>query len=172
MIQKFTLSIVALALTVGAYAFLSSGCSSANQADTKLIAQIAVQYGVGKVLENNPSYAQRVADIAGEVSKAAGGESSTVAAVMELARSKIDWTKLSPADRTLVNTLLLTIQSELTRRIQDGVLSPEKALLVQEVAGWIEAAAKLYVEEPPSAPGALGLAAPGCPIAGDTTSAG
>lgn len=134
---------------IAGIATVQTGCTSTGQADTKLIAQLAVSYGVGKVLENNPDYAERVAAIADEVGEAAGGEASTVDAVMQLAREKIDWAKLAPADANLVNILLITIEAELTKRVERGILSPDKALLVQEVAGWIATTARAYV--PPSA---------------------
>jgi hypothetical protein len=142
-IPFLTSALCALCLLCGS--LLLPGCTTAGRPDTMLIAQVAVTYGVGKVLENNPDYAGRVAAIAAEVGKAAGGEASTVSAVMQLARTKIDWSELTPADATLVNLLLITVEVELTKRVEAGVLSPEKALLVQEVAGWIENAARAYV---------------------------
>jgi len=136
---------VGAVLSIGAVAALQSGCVSPPSTDAKLVAQVSVTFGVGKVLENNPSYAPRVVQIAEEVAAAAAGEASTVDLVMSLAREKIDWANLSPADRTLVNTLLLAIEDQLRRRIESGVLSPEKALLVRELATWIADAARLYV---------------------------
>jgi len=138
---------LALVITLGAFA---PGCTTTGDARTKLVAQIAVQYAVGKVIENNPSYAPRIAQIASEVGAVAGGEASTVSAVIALARAKIDFGKLSPADVTLINTLLSVVEAELEARVSAGVLSPEKAASVREVAGWIEQAALSFVPSSPA----------------------
>lgn len=145
MIPMKTIVSAVVSFVVGLLGLLQSGCATSGDARGKLVAQLAVQYAVGKVLENNPDYAPRVAAIAREVGAAAGGEASTVSAVMALARAKIDFSKLSPADVTLVNTLLTVVEAELAARIDAGVLSPEKAASVKEVAGWIEQAALAYV---------------------------
>ena len=151
------INIKAMIRSVGAFlasvcvvfaSFVTSGCATTGDARGKLIAQLAVQYAVGKVLENNPTYAPRVAQIAAEVGAAAGNEASTVPLVMALVRGKIDFAKLSPADVTLVNALLTVVEAELTARIEGGVLSPDNAVKVREVAGWIEQAARAYVPSP------------------------
>lgn len=120
------------------------GCTSTGRADSKLIAQIGVSFAVGKVIENNPAYAPRIAEIAAHVVEIAGQQSTSVPLVIQAARDAIDWEKLSPADTTLAKTLLLAVEVELQRRVSDGVLPEEMALAVAEVAGWIERAARGY----------------------------
>lgn len=126
---------------------LTSGCAITGEARGRLVARIAVQYAVGKVVENNPGYAPRIAQIAAEVGAAAGdGASASVGAVMALARAKVDFSRLSPADVALVNTLLSVVEAELEARVAGGALSGELALRVKEVAGWIEEAARWYTK--------------------------
>lgn len=138
-----------LPLIILGLAFAAPGCTTTGRPDAKIVAQLGVSYAVGKVIENNPTYAPRIAEIARHVGAAASGESSTVAAVIDLARAQVDFTGMSPADQTLVNTLLLAVQLELERRIEAGALPPDLAASVREVAGWIETAAVAYL--PPAA---------------------
>jgi hypothetical protein len=139
------LPLCAICALCGALA-LQPGCAtSSSSPNTELIAQAAVVYATSKVVENNPDYAPRIAAIAGEIRKTASGDGvDTVAAVIAIARARIDWSKLSPADTALVNLLLDAVSAELTARLGAGVLPPDKALVVAKVAGWIEKAAIAY----------------------------
>lgn len=121
-----------------------------QEARQELIAKTGVQYATAKVLENNPDYAERIASIAGGIREVAAGDgANTVALLMQMARDKIDWDKLSksPADVVAVNLLLDAVQLELTARLGEGVLPPDKALVVGKVAGWIEGTARLYMPQ-------------------------
>lgn len=125
-------------------------CTTTGQ-PSPVVAQIAVEYAVMKFCENNPSHAPRVAEIARNVKAAASGNvSATVATLDALVRSQIKWEKLTPADTQLVNLLLDAIEAELTARVGAGTLDPQKLLVVQQVAGWIETAAS--VTQPPAVP--------------------
>jgi len=94
------------------------------------------------VIENNPTYAPRIAAIAADVRAVSSGEASTtVDAVIALARAKIDWSKLSPADAALVNLLLDAVKAELIARLGEAELPTDKPLAVAKIATWIEQAA-------------------------------
>lgn len=126
-----------------ALAFSFVGCTTtADSPSREVLAQAAVVYATAKVIENNPAYAPRIAQIAAEVRAVSSGEAATtVDMVVALARSKIDWAKLSPADTALVNLLLDAVKAELTARLGAAELPTDKLLVVAKVAGWIEQAA-------------------------------
>lgn len=121
------------------------GCTTTAGGKSTLspvVAQIAVQYGVMKVVEKNPAYGPRIVQIAQSVKEAAKGNvSATVATIDALIRSQIHWEKLSPADTQLVELTLSAIEAELEARVGAGVLAPDKLLVVSQVAGWISDAA-------------------------------
>ncbi len=128
-------------------AFVFSGCQTTPghkpSVSTELVAQAAIQIGVMKVVENNPTHASRIVEISKQVREAVGADTSvTVAAINALIRSKIDMTKLMPSDKLVVDLLLAAISSELNRQIGDGILNSEQVVLVGKVAGWIESAAQ------------------------------
>jgi len=99
-------------------------------------------YATAKVVENNPAYGPRIAQIAAEVKSVASGEAfASVDLLMQFVRAKIDWTKLSPADAALANLLLDAVKAELVARLGAVQLPEEKLLVVAKVANWIEQAA-------------------------------
>lgn len=124
-----------------AVALALAGCvttGTTGHAATKL----TVQYATIKVLDKNPAYAARAAEIAGTVRKAASGEASTVDTLIALARAEIQWGELDAADSLLLNELLNFIAAELRQRVGDGPIAGDKGLAVAEFASWIEQAAK------------------------------
>lgn len=137
--MKNTLITLALGLALA----LSVGCqSTGSNPSGEVLAQAAVVYATAKVIENNPAYAPRIAQIAAEVRAVSAGEAATtVDMVISLARAKIDWASLSPADAALVNLLLDAVKAELTARLGAAELPTDKLLVVAKVAGWIEQAA-------------------------------
>jgi C4-type Zn-finger protein len=117
-----------------------AGCTTTSI--PPIAAQVAVQYATLRVLEDHPEYAPRILEITSSVRQAAAGDASaTVAMIDSLIRSQINWSKLSPADAMVVNTLLLAIRSELEQRIGSGVLDSQAMLTIAQVATWIEQAA-------------------------------
>ena len=124
-------------------AFSFTGCQSTGSgASRELLAHAAVTIATAKVIENNPTYAPRIAAIAADVRAVSSGEASTtVDAVIALARAKIDWSKLSPADAALVNLLLDAVKAELIARLGEAELPTDKLLVVAKIATWIEQAA-------------------------------
>lgn len=132
---------------IAALALLFSGCATtAGQSSdqTKLLAKVAVSYAVIKVADKHPEKAAKILAISHEVRAIAGGESfNTVDLLMAFVRANVDFSKLDPADRMLAGILLDTIGAQLKDRVGSGVLTPDKLLIVGEVAGWIEDAARL-----------------------------
>lgn len=143
------MKILATALVLSSLLF--SGCQSTGGIDPatkELLVNATIVYTTAKVLENNPTYAPRVAEIAASIGALAKGDTaSTVAALITIARDKINWEELnkSPADASLVNLLLQTLQTELTARLGANPLPPDKLLKVAEVAALIEATARGFI---------------------------
>lgn len=122
--------------------FLTSGCQTIKERPA--VAQLAVQYATIKVVEKNPDRAARVIEIAAYIKANAGNSSAASVALLEVAvRKQIDFERLDAADTFLVDTLIGLVRDELVARLGDGPLSPENALIVAQVAGWIEDAAKM-----------------------------
>ncbi len=104
----------------------------------QIIAKLAVQYAVIKVVENNPAKAARVVDIAREVRDLAGKDgANTVDLLMALVRAKVDFSKLDAADTLLANALIDTIGAQLKERVGAGTLGTDKLPIVAEVANWV-----------------------------------
>lgn len=129
-----------VALGAGAMLLALPACQTVEQHPG--LAQLAVQYATVKIAQNNPDHVPRIVAIAGQVRAAAGGDSAnTVDMLVALARTKIDFAQLDPADRLLVDALLAEVGAQLRERLGPGLLGPEQLLVVAQVAGWIEAAA-------------------------------
>lgn len=117
-------------------------CSTIS--DRPILAQLAVQYAVVKVLDNNPDFAPRVVEIATFVEENAGASQATTVLVLEqLVRAQINWDRLDAADRILVDALIAAVREELVARLGDGPLTGDNVLVVKQVAGWIKTAALL-----------------------------
>lgn len=137
--MKTKITVLPAILAISCVSFLAS-CSTVSE--RPILAQVAVQYATIKVLENNPEHAPRVVEIARFVRENAGNSTASSVALLEAAvRAQIKWEKLDPADTVLVDLLIVTVRDELTARLGDGPLSPEQALVVAQVAAWIESAA-------------------------------
>lgn len=137
-----------LLAVIGGAGCATTGNEAVDTARRDALVQVAVTYGTAKVLEKNPTYAARVAEIAGHIKATASGDGfATVDAAIAAARGLIDWSKLSQADQTLVNSLLGVVRAELIARLGEGQLPVDRLVVVAQVAGWIEATALSYVPE-------------------------
>lgn len=131
-----------------AAALLQPACNIITE--RPVLAQVAVEYATIKVVQERPEYAARVIEIAGFLRDHAGDTAATSVALLEVAvREQIQWEKLDAADSRLVDLLIAAVREELVARLGDGPLSPENALIVAQVAGWIVDAATSVA--PPSA---------------------
>ena len=142
--MKTNLKMILLAAAVWALpavlVVLQTGCESTEASSP--IARLAVQYATIKVVQNNPEHAARVVEIATALEKDAGNTVAVTVVLLEtIVRSQIRWENLDAADTALVDVLILTVRDELTQRLGTGILGPEQALVVAQVAGWIRDAA-------------------------------
>ncbi len=143
--QKFrSLFVAALVCCLSvSCSFLSTGCATTANGDRSLLVHAGVSYATAKVIKGDAERAQRVVAIAGAVRQLAGNEQvESVALLDAYIRGRIDWTKLDAADQVLVNVLLLEVRNVLEKRIGADPITGAKLLVVAEVAGWIEDAAR------------------------------
>lgn len=146
LLQLLALCSFAVALPIAQTGCTTAGTSAISPDQTKLLAKVAVQYAVLKVAEKHPDKAAKILEISHAVRAVAGSDGfNTVDLLMDFVRVKANIASLSPADQLLAGTLLDAIQAELKAKIGNGTLTTDKLLIVGEVAGWIEDAAKLGV---------------------------
>lgn len=126
--------------------FLHTGCattSASADADRSLLVHAGISYAVAKVVKGDADRAARIIAISGAVRQVAGdAQVESVALLDAYIRAKIDWSKLDAADQVLVNLLLERIKARLESKLGAGPLTGAKLLVVAEVAGWIEDAAR------------------------------
>jgi hypothetical protein len=128
-------------LALGAFAFCAlfsfSGCETTS-GQQKIVAKLAVQYAVLKVVDRHPEKAARIVEIAKEVKALAGADgANTVDLLVVLIKSKVNFSKLDAADTLLANALIETIGEQLRERVGSGTLGTDKLPIVAEVATWV-----------------------------------
>lgn len=127
---------------------LFSGCASTGTSGQmpeqgKIAARIAVTYATMKVIEKKPGYAGQIVAIAGLVRQVTSGDKVTTVALLDtFIRSQIDFSKLSPADAMVVSILLDEVKIQLEAKVGTGQFNSANLVVVSEVVGWIETAAK------------------------------
>lgn len=138
--MKTAIISVLLAISIGL-----AGCATTAQTDqTKLIAKLAVSYAVIKVTDKHPEKAAKILEISKAVKAIAGSDGfNTVDLLIAYIKTRVDLSKLDAADRLLASALIDEIGIQLKSRIGADVLTPDKLLIVGEVAGWVEEAATL-----------------------------
>ena len=118
-------------------------CSTLQSNDMR--AQLAVTYAAEKIIRTEPARAVRVLD---EVEKARAylisDEPVTIAALDRSVKSRINWEKLDPADRVLINAVLIEARERLEFEIGSGVLDEAQRVKVGAVLDWIAATAQQY----------------------------
>jgi len=144
-------------LMLFALSFHFSGCMTTPEGvrtftpQGKLYGRLGASLAVAAFAAKEPEHLPRLADIAGQIRlQAADGAFSSVDAVFAAVREKIDWEKLHPADRPLIEDLLAALEAELRQRIPQVELASAHLLTVAEVAGWIEDSARARLEIPPA----------------------
>lgn len=141
--MSIKLFLIAAALT------LLAGCSLLDTVSDDRN-QLAVQYATAKVIDGAPAKAQRVADLVAEARDyVADGATVSIARLDSEARQRIDWQRLDPADRILVDAVLTSARERLQFEIGEGVLNAEQRLQLSAVLDWIEAAARGYTRTQP-----------------------
>lgn len=135
-----------------------SGCASlqnfldGGNGASKLVVQYATLKYIGKAGDEaaQAARAERVKRVIEDVREVAKGDSVSVALLVEYVNAKLP-ANLDPADRLLANALIQAVANELSARVGDGVLDPDKLLLVEALLGWVSDAADLIPAAEPVA---------------------
>lgn len=133
-------SLITLAVILSLCLLTACALMRSNESGVRL----AVQYATAKVVDGDPTKADKVMEIAARAREhVTGPTSATVSQLDAVVRAQIPWDSLDMADRLLVDALLLELRDELARRLGDGVLNDTQRLQVAAVITWIERAAQL-----------------------------
>lgn len=135
-----------IALMLMAVLALTAGCAALQERDTG--AQLTVQYATLKVIEQSDDvtaegvieHVQRARALVDE------DPDVTLGQLAEEVRSEIPWSRLSLADRMLLDAVLLEAEERLRQRIGDGLLDEDARVAVTVLFDWIERAASMAVE--------------------------
>lgn len=128
-----------LMLFLLACAIALAGCASTggNDQQTQIVEQLAIQYAVMKVVDNDPDKAARVSKIAHDAKTWLVSDTATIDVLEAAVREQIDWTKLDQANTLLVNALLAEVDLQLRSRVSVGVLTSDQKVQVNQVLDWI-----------------------------------
>lgn len=133
---------------LSAIAFLMSGCSTIGKAvdSGDIRAELAVLYATEKVIDGKATRAKRVISLVNEARDFVAQEDSVTIKLLDTEiKSKINWDNLSPADRVLVNAVLIRARERLETEIGEGVLADNQKVRVTKVLEWIERSAESYL---------------------------
>lgn len=115
---------------------LVAGCATISENENT--ARVTVMYATIKVIDEDQAKADRIVEIAEEVKEYASNvEQLTVDLLISETRAQIDWSKLDAADRLLVDTLLVELETRLKERFDGAEVPEELALTVEKVADWV-----------------------------------
>lgn len=150
LLANSSVSVVLALVIICAIIATFAGCKTAPQETT---AHIAVVYATSKYIEkagDSPAQqarAKRVLDVVDQLGALASGDSATVDALADLARSKLP-ASLSPADRTLALTLITVATDELKARVGEGVgqIPPDAKVKVALVLSWVREGAESFAQ--------------------------
>lgn len=120
--------------------FAFTGC--AMMEDKPHTTKAAVYYGTLKYIGEDADRASRVESAAQEILSGLSG-ATTVEALDARLRSMISWDRLDMADAILLHALLTELRSTIVATIGEGLLSPDDAVRIERVAGWVIDAARL-----------------------------
>lgn len=151
--KSYLISLLAGLLFGASSAFLLTGCqTNANTGvheftpTGKLLARFGTSVAVGKVCENNPKHAARIAEIAGQIRvMSQDGMFSTVDAVMVEVDRRIRWENLTEGEASMVRDMLAALAAELKSRIGEQQLASAYLLTVSEIALWVEESARARI---------------------------
>lgn len=126
------------------FALVLAGCSFVEtlQPDTK---RLAVTYATAKIIDTNADRAARVLDLVeqGRAFIESDAEVS-IDALYSGVMDRIEWQKIDPADRILIEEILKNARERLKDEIGIGLLQPDERVKVVKVLDWIESAASRY----------------------------
>ena len=117
------------------------------------IMKLGTQVAILALLEQNPTYAERIVSFAGYLETALEGQQvADLKALEELARDKIDWTKYNPTERLLVEAVITQVRVEIENVIAaNGVNLPtpsgEIKMFVSTFLDWIEEGGRVFIAQ-------------------------
>lgn len=129
--------LTALAVTLG----LLAGCATFTQ--NLPVEQLVVEFATLKTIEQGKTTADRQTRAARIVAIATGAKTivdtgnTTVAALQAAIEARVAKLGLSPADSLLAEALVQAVIAEVNKRVTSGVLSPDTAVQVDTVLGWV-----------------------------------
>lgn len=137
------------------YAFLISallmaaalpGCSTLSSPSENPWGNLALQYvvfkAVGQYIDNDPAKADKVRDVAMQVTDLIDQNALTTIDLVEQAvRAKIDWSSLAPEDGLVLDALITTLGADLRNRLGEDGLKPDQVVAVRAVMTWVVQAA-------------------------------
>lgn len=140
-----------------------SGCATLGGGETNTaleyfnkyqhIMRLGTQVAVLAVLDQNPTYAPKVADFAEYLTEALDGQDIVDLKELEqMAVEKIDWSKYNPTERLLVEALITQIRVEIENVIAANKLSiptpPEDIkMVVTSFLGWVKEGALVFQQQ-------------------------
>jgi|GEM_PF-7121244 len=144
--KSFMKSILVALFVIIAFVAVSmfSGCSTLERAidENPETTKAAVYVGTLKYIGENSDKAQRVENTASEILSGLSG-GTTIDQLDGRLRALIQWDQLDIADAILLHALLTELRSTMMATIGEGLLSPDDAVRIERVAGWVIDAARL-----------------------------
>lgn len=138
------------ALLVAAVLGVSTGCATlSGEGGDNAAAKTAVQVATIKVIDEQPSRAQRVVAIADRLDDLISDDATTsLDDVERRVRASIDWSGLDTAEKLVVNRLIDAVRLEIDTRLEADQLSADvlderDELAVQQIIDWIRQAAQM-----------------------------
>lgn len=127
------------------------GCATLEKSPNT--AKLVTQYAVMKFAEQSSDErrVERIANvrkIAEDVKSLAANQTVSVPGLQAAVMAQVAKLGLSPADSFLASALVQVVADELAAKIGDGVISPEKMLVVSQVMDWVIDATKLIAPSP------------------------
>lgn len=131
---------------VGALLFGLSGCailqSFTKKPEQQAAVKIVVTVSVIDLVTKHPEYKEGILSITHGVKQYINGKPEARAAdIISLVNSQINYAKLNPEERLIVQTLLVTIQSQLEDKIAKGGVNQDVLVAVGQIIDWVETAA-------------------------------
>lgn len=117
-----------------------TGCALID--DNPSTVKAAVYVGALKYIGEDVDKAQRVEQTAQTILSGLSG-GTTIDQLDGRLRALIQWDRLDMADAILLHALLTELRSTMTATIGEGLLSPDDAVRIERVTGWVIDAARL-----------------------------
>lgn len=138
---------IVLPTLIGSLLIACAACTLLKQQPA--VTDIAIEFATAKVIEAKGANetlprAQNIKTIAVAIQGVAGGDSVTIAALEAEAGVYIRKLNLSTADLLLANALVATISTDLSQKVNGGMLKPEDVAVVKQVMQDVINACALY----------------------------